>query len=505
VSSIAKEGGLGHIGRSFRLTNEPGGLGLTCTESGLSLAGVPLLRKSATGFAPRPAAEIETLIQAAYDERVRAIDLLPGIDAVARALSRGDVSHAMIAAVLTRMPELDWIAAARLAHAEEQLAKYSPDEPRDWRGRWTAADGDDASQNEAAAATNEFSSNGELVDQGAQFTPASFVTSQDEPDEDDPAPPDDRPPLERKYDDLGPVEFAKQVIQFGWNLGVDGKNFTPEQWQDALAEYNFLQDRLNFWLAYDNKPPTAEANLLSAALNLYTGAVNGKIVPVGGKGGDLPASMLAVATGILAADNGTPSVRLRGPAGGAEVEPEPVPLEHEPIPAEDESIPSRGPLAAEESGHIIDELTRTGELGEVISSDEAKIDWDSGTDKGLQWEDYNEAKYPEITRLRIGTKASDFFDDVSGEAISDKAIDPLCYTYINHPNKFYSKIKGYIDNAAKYSRPRTRFDLKPEDINSRSLRLGVRNYISDAQWESLYRVVIYARRRGIKIIITRFN
>jgi len=176
---------LGHIGRSFRLTNEPGGLGLSCTESGLSLAGVPLLRKSATGFAPRPATVIETLIRAAYGEQIQATDLLPGIDVVARALNRGDVAHAMIAAVLTKMPELDWTAGARLAHAEERLAKYSPDEPRDWLGRWTVGDGDDAGQNEAAVATNDFSSNGELFDQGAQFTPAVFVTSQDEPDEDE--------------------------------------------------------------------------------------------------------------------------------------------------------------------------------------------------------------------------------------------------------------------------------------------------------------------------------
>ncbi len=83
---------MGHVERSSRLTNEPGGRGLSCTESGLSLAGVPLLRKSATGFAPRPAAEIETLIRAAYDEKAQANDLLPGIDVVARALGRGDVA-----------------------------------------------------------------------------------------------------------------------------------------------------------------------------------------------------------------------------------------------------------------------------------------------------------------------------------------------------------------------------------------------------------------------------
>jgi hypothetical protein len=41
----------------FRLTNEPGGMGLSCTSSGVSLAGVPLLRRSRGGFVPRTESE----------------------------------------------------------------------------------------------------------------------------------------------------------------------------------------------------------------------------------------------------------------------------------------------------------------------------------------------------------------------------------------------------------------------------------------------------------------
>jgi hypothetical protein len=134
---------LGVIDRYFRLTNEPGGLGLSCTESGLSLAGVPLLHKSVTGFAPRPAEEIDALVSAAYGLDAGATDLLPGLDAVARALNRGELAHATIAAVLTRLGELSWDAAARLANAEDQLRKYNPSEPRDWHGCWTSEGGAD--------------------------------------------------------------------------------------------------------------------------------------------------------------------------------------------------------------------------------------------------------------------------------------------------------------------------------------------------------------------------
>jgi hypothetical protein len=52
--------------RVFRLTNEPGGLGLSCTPTGVSLAGVPLPRKTRTGFAPRAGSEIAALLKAAY-------------------------------------------------------------------------------------------------------------------------------------------------------------------------------------------------------------------------------------------------------------------------------------------------------------------------------------------------------------------------------------------------------------------------------------------------------
>ena len=441
---------MGYVEQNFRLTNEPGGLGLSCTEAGLSLAGAPLLRKSDTGFARRSTTEIEALIQAAYSGHIAVTDLLPGINAVVRALNRGELARAMTAAVLMKLPALDWQAAARLAHAEDRISKYRADELRDWLGRWTIGIAADGGSPDGEVEPDNVGPGDEAPDQGVQ--PRATVDTGDEPDETELAPPDDRPPLERKYDDLGPVEFSKKVTQFGLSLGAEGQGFSTEQRQDALAEYNFLQDRLNFWIAYDDKPIGAQQNLHSAALNLYTGAVNGGVVPVGGKGGNLPASMVAAATDILAADNRTPIVGLRGPAGGVEVEPEPAPREHEPD--EEESVSPQGQLAPGRTAQIIEELTRTGELGEVISNDDAKIGWDGGTNKGLDWEAYNETQYPEITRLQAGSKAFDFFDEATGEAISDKALDPLCYSYINNPQIVYSTVKGYIKDVAGYNKQR---------------------------------------------------
>jgi hypothetical protein len=123
--------------RVFRLTNESGGLGLSCTPAGLSLAGVPLLYQTQAGLVPRPASEIASLLNAAYGDQPTVLQSRLG--AIAQSLNCGDFAMAMIAAVHTRTLELSPEAAIRLAKAEQELTKYNfnPDEPRDWRGRWT--------------------------------------------------------------------------------------------------------------------------------------------------------------------------------------------------------------------------------------------------------------------------------------------------------------------------------------------------------------------------------
>jgi hypothetical protein len=129
--------------RMFRLTNEPGGLGLSCTPGGLFLAGVPLLHRTRTGFVPRPASEITGLLNVAYGDG--SIGLQSRIGAIAQALNCGDFATAMLTAVHARAAELSPGAALRLANAERELTKYNynPDEPRDWHGRWTRDGTDD--------------------------------------------------------------------------------------------------------------------------------------------------------------------------------------------------------------------------------------------------------------------------------------------------------------------------------------------------------------------------
>lgn len=123
----------------YRLSDEPRQFGLSCSDRGLTLAGVPLLRQTETGFQPRPVWEVDRLLGRAYLTGIDVNVVMGGLGSVARFLNDGEMARAMIAAVLLKLPELDWDGAARIAHADDTLAKagFDPDESRDSHGRWT--------------------------------------------------------------------------------------------------------------------------------------------------------------------------------------------------------------------------------------------------------------------------------------------------------------------------------------------------------------------------------
>jgi hypothetical protein len=138
--------------RRPQFENKAGGLGLSCTAEGVSLAGVPLLRKTTSGLTPRPMAELAALMKSAYGHDIDPTRPYPGLDVIAQALNQGDIGRAMVAAVHLRLPDLNAKGAAQIARADEALNKYDPDEPRDERGRWTTA-GASAPNNPAKPAT----------------------------------------------------------------------------------------------------------------------------------------------------------------------------------------------------------------------------------------------------------------------------------------------------------------------------------------------------------------
>ena len=300
-------------------------------------------------------------------------------------------------------------AALRLANVDEALTKYNynSDEPRDWHGRSTR----EGSAGQTAVAASGFDggpqdNNLHVSDQRqrvAENAPATatdataLLDGNDEPTSLEQA-------FERKYDDLGPVDFAKEVIQFGDWLGRAGGNLSPAEMAHALAEYSFLQDRLSFWLAYDYKPPTAQGNLLSAALTLYQGAVIGGFV----RPGHLPQiDTSRCRHGVV--------VQRRTDHGGNRPSQEPA-VEEVPI------APAQAPK--EIKG-----------LGGTVDNSEAKIVWGKGIkEQGSQgWQPYVASQMPDATRLPETSKAFDHFNEFTGEAISDKTMNTLTVARIKNP------------------------------------------------------------------------
>jgi hypothetical protein len=479
--------------RMFRLTDEPGGLGLSCTPDGVSLAGVPLLRKTQAGFVPRPAAEIALLLKAAYGGNPMPLQFRLG--AITQALNSGDFAGAMIAAVQTETPELSPDAAAQLRRAEEALTKYNydPQEPRDWHGRWTRDGSTEPAS--ATAPTIETAKPGAVAhDRPVRiaentFPPGGAISS------DAPAPSDRNPfspptqsgdfseraallrSFEQKYDDLGPADFSDQAIRFGYWLGAHGREFSPAEKERALAEYAFLQNRLLAWQRYEYKSPREGGYITSAASRLFQGAINGGLVSAR----DLPPSILDVAGTVALLENSSPTRPLPGRRPRVE---EPPPARFKPI--------------------------ANVELGAIVDREIAGIIWgksiqEQGIGKGnTGWEIYVASQDPNNKLLRPNATGFDVFNWTKGEAISAKTLDTKTMTYIRNPREIYRTVKGYVDDILDYERYWDT-DVMPHLIKSKTLQLAVPVQTSPEQWRNVLRAVIYGKDNGVRIVITRIR
>jgi hypothetical protein len=278
--------------------------------------------------------------------------------------------------------------------------------------------------------------------------------------------------FEREYDRLGPVDFAKRVIQFGDHLGRGGGKLSPAEKERALAEYSFLQSRLSFWLAYEYKPPTAQGNLLSAARILFQGADNAGIVGPG----HLPKSMLDVAGDVWAYDNLQPRVH-----------------------------PSTKPKVDIEPAAPAEALKEVEVLGAIVGNSEAKIDWSKGVKaQGGNWEVFRSKQNPQERILPPTSKTFDKFNDAVKDAISEKTMNTLSVSYIMNPLTIYWRMRRYINAAADYE-PRWESDLKPARILSKTIQLAIPEYTSPTQWGYLYAAIIFGKERGVRIVTTRIR
>jgi hypothetical protein len=103
--------------------------GLNLGPDGPRLGPIALLSKTPTGYAPRPAAELDIILTYALGRPTSSESLAGSLRVIARALNDKDESRATIATQQMRLPPLSSDEAAR-ARMIDDLVKASPDDPR---------------------------------------------------------------------------------------------------------------------------------------------------------------------------------------------------------------------------------------------------------------------------------------------------------------------------------------------------------------------------------------
>jgi hypothetical protein len=102
---------MSQIGRRFVLSDESG-TGIFCGKDGVFAGGVPLLERTCcTGpgghdqWQPRPVSQINRDLSKCFGLPIEFDQKMGGLQAIARALSRGDIIHAQMAALHLEIPD----------------------------------------------------------------------------------------------------------------------------------------------------------------------------------------------------------------------------------------------------------------------------------------------------------------------------------------------------------------------------------------------------------------
>jgi filamentous hemagglutinin len=112
---------------------------------------------------------------------------------------------------------------------------------------------------------------------------------------------------------------------------------------------------------------------------------------------------------------------------------------------------------------------------------------------------------PGATPKAETSKAFDLFNEITGEAVSDKTMYTQTVARIKNPQSLYSKLKEYIDDAETYDERRVESDVDPDKITSRTIQLAVPEYTSPRQWLYVNLGIGYGRRHGVSVVITRIR
>jgi hypothetical protein len=121
------------------------------------------------------------------------------------------------------------------------------------------------------------------------------------------------------------------------------------------------------------------------------------------------------------------------------------------------------------------------------------------------WKSYLARTLPGATALSTASQTFHIFNRSTGEAIIAIILNTLSETYKQNPQNIYRDLEPYVDLAAKYGGRRTKFDLDPADIRSKTIHLAIPELTFPKQWPYLFQAIIYGKENGVAVVITRIR
>jgi filamentous hemagglutinin len=143
----------------------------------------------------------------------------------------------------------------------------------------------------------------------------------------------------------------------------------------------------------------------------------------------------------------------------------------------------------------------------IIDNAEIGIQWGKGINlQGMPFEDYVASISPSSSRLPVGFKSLDFFDEATGVATSVKTLDTATPAKLQRPADVYSSLKGNIDNLANFTRAgKGDTTVDQSKISARILQVGVPSDATSLQMYQVQRALEYGKEIGVTVKIIRIN
>jgi SPP1 gp7 family putative phage head morphogenesis protein len=123
-------------------------------------------------------------------------------------------------------------------------------------------------------------------------------------------------------------------------------------------------------------------------------------------------------------------------------------------------------------------------------------------EQGNPWEDFLDITAGIGTRSPSTFPTYDFYSRNRRHAVSAKTLWTTGPSYIRRPSQIYGRLKAYVDQMERFEgSDRRGFPLRPSDIDSREMILGVPFETTPEQVVQITRAIEYAAERGITLTV----